>query len=176
MTVSVDDLEKRFTGWLREHRGILWKVARSFALDAVAESELRQEMMLQIWRSLPGFRATAKPSTWIYRVCLNTAMTWQRGARRRERRVELNGDLPDVSCPTPQPPEAQENAEQLAALYAAIRALPPAERSLVLLLLEDLSYREIAEITGLTENHVGVALTRARKKLGEAMKEVRREY
>lgn len=176
MTVPATDPETIFTGWLREHRGILFKVARSFAAEPVTQGELVQEMMLQLWRSLPRFRAEAKASTWIYRVCLNTAHTWQRGEARQNRRTQPLVDVPEIACAAPSPTAAQENAEALAALYAAVRVLPTAERSLVLLLLDGLTYREISEITGLTENHVGVALTRARKKLAEAMKEVRREY
>jgi RNA polymerase sigma-70 factor (ECF subfamily) len=176
VTDSSETPEGLFTAWLREHRGILFKVARSFASDPATEGDLMQEMMLQLWRSLPRFAGGAKPSTWIYRVCLNTAMTWRRTEQRREQRVSPLAELPEVACPAPRPADVQENAEVLAALYDAIRALPAAERSLVLLLLDGLSYRDIAEITGLTESHVGVALTRVRKKLAEAMKEVRREY
>lgn len=176
MTVSSANLEELFTAWLREHRGILFKVARSFASQDAAESELLQEMMVQLWRSLPRFTGAAKPSTWIYCVCLNTAMTWRRAEQRREQRVSPMSELPEVTCPAPAPADVHENTELLTALYGAIRALPAAERSLVLLLLDGLSYRDIAEITGLTENHVGVALTRARKKLAETMKEVCREY
>lgn len=176
VTVSAADSEALFASWLREYRPILYRVARSFASDTATEDELVQEMMLQLWRSLPQFQGGAKPSTWIYRVCLNTAMTWRRTEKRRESRVAPMADVPDLPSAAPHVAQAQENAEALAALYAAVRALPEAERSLVLLLLDGLSYRDIAEITGLTENHVGVALTRARKKLMETMKEVRREY
>jgi RNA polymerase sigma-70 factor (ECF subfamily) len=165
--------EKRYTDWLRDYRGILLKVARSFAAVAADQDELFQEMMLQLWRSLPRFQAQAKPSTWVYRVCLNTAQTWRRTEQRRQ---YLAGPLPSESASdAPSPGVAHEQAETLAALYTAVRALPPADRALVLLLLDGQSYREISEITGLTENHVGVALTRARKKLAEAMKEVRHE-
>lgn len=176
MGISSNHLEALFADWLREHRGILVKVARSFAADATGQSELLQELMFQLWRSMPRFRSEAKPSTWIYRVCLNAALTWQRTERRRDYLLSPLGELPEPACPTLPPAERHEQTETLGALYAAVRALPAAERSLVLLLLDGLSYREIGEITGLTENHVGVALTRARKKLAETLKEVRHEH
>ena len=173
MTSCAAETEVRYTGWLRDHRGILLKVARSFAAGAADQDELYQEMMLQLWRSLPRFQGQAKASTWIYRVCLNTAQTWR---RTEQRRSYLAGPLPaEPACERPTPGAVQEQTETIAALYAAIRSLPAADRSLVLLLLDGLSYREISEITGLTENHVGVALTRARKKLADLMKEVRHE-
>ena len=171
-----DELELTFTSWIRDYRGILMKVTRSFAADEGTQAELFQELLFQLWRSMPSFRGKSQPSTWIYRVCLNAALTWQRTERRRTYVVSAAGDLPEAACPALPPPDAQEQSETLAALYAAVRALPPGERSIVLLLLDGLSYREISEITGQTENHVGVALTRVRKKLAEAMKEVRHEY
>jgi RNA polymerase sigma-70 factor, ECF subfamily len=162
-----------FTAWWREHRGIFLKTARAFTTSSADEDDLVQEMLMQLWRSLPSFRAQCQPSTWIYRVCLNTAFTWKRGEKRRLLRVTPAESAADNEpCAQPPPSTSHERADQLDALYAAIRSLPASERSLVLLLLDGLSYRDISEITGLTENHVGVALTRARKKLTELLKEV----
>jgi RNA polymerase sigma-70 factor (ECF subfamily) len=160
-----------FKTWIEEHRGILAKVARSFAPVPADGEDLRQEMMLQLWTSLPSFAGQAKPSTWIYRVCLNTALTWRRGAQRRENRIDRNIDpgLLEVAAASPGHPADSEMVEKL---YAAIHALPMFDRALVLLALDGLAYREIAEITGLTENHVGVSLTRARKRLATLMKGV----
>jgi RNA polymerase sigma-70 factor (ECF subfamily) len=169
------DHDNLFTAWWRDHCSIFLQVARSFAPTPADEADLVQEMLVQLWRSLPRFRAQCKPSTWIYRVCLNTALTWRRDESRRLPRAAAAEAAIETACARPPPGAQHERDEQLAALYAAIRQLPPAERSLVLLLLDGLSYREIGEIAGLTENHVGVSLTRARKKLAESMQEVRHE-
>jgi RNA polymerase sigma-70 factor (ECF subfamily) len=128
--------------------------------------------MLQIWISTKSFAGQAKPSTWIYRVCLNTALTWRRGAVRRAQRIDPVADLAQVATPAASPAENAADRELLDNLYAAIHALPAADRALVLLLLDGLAYREIAEIMGLTENQVGVALTRARKRLAAQLKGV----
>jgi len=98
---------------------------------------LSQEMMLQIWRSLPGFRGQAKASTWIYRVCLNTALTWQRGQRKRESHAAPETSLEEISSGDPRPDQSHENAELLTELYRRIRELAPAERSLVVLALDE---------------------------------------
>jgi RNA polymerase sigma-70 factor, ECF subfamily len=84
VSLSAKEYESCYLDWLCDYRGILLKVARSFAAAAVDQEELFQEMMLQLWRSLPRFQSQAKPSTWIYRVCINTAQTWQRTERRRQ--------------------------------------------------------------------------------------------
>jgi RNA polymerase sigma factor (sigma-70 family) len=165
-----DTTETLFTQWLRDHRGILVKVSRSFTREPADQSDLLQEMMFQLWQSLPRFRGGAKPSTWIYRVCLNTASRWRRTEGRRERHLEPDADLTQLAVDTASPAESAGQHELLERLYTAIHAMPVFDRSLVLLALDGLAYREMAEITGLTENHVGVALTRARKRLTELMR------
>lgn len=171
---SAHPYETQLVTWLQEHRGIFVKVARSFAGEPAAQDDLVQEMAVQVWQSLPRFKNQSKVSTWIYRVCLNTALRWRRGERARPA-----GEVLDVAAELrsaePEPARIHETEELLAAVYAQIRALPPAERSLVILHLDGLSYREISDIVGMSENHVGVALTRARRKLAESLKEVRDE-
>lgn len=168
--------DRQFCAWLGEHRGIFVKIARAYASEPEDQRDLLQEMQLQVWRSLGSFRGQAQPSTWIYRVCLNTALAWCRAERRQP---SSSADAPELPTEIPsdegRPGHSHEKAELLLQLYAAIRQLAPAERSLVLLLLDGLSYREISEITGLTENHVGVALTRARGRLAEKLKGIRDE-
>jgi RNA polymerase sigma-70 factor (ECF subfamily) len=159
-----------YAAWLEEHRGILGKVTRSFAQTPGDAADLWQELLLQLWLSVPSYAGQAKPSTWIYRVCLNTALTWRRGAARRERRMEPSTDLSQVTAEVASPADSAGQRELLEKLYTAIRAMPDFDRALVLLSLDGLPYREIAEVTGLTENHVGVALTRARKRLAGHMK------
>lgn len=162
--------EARFVAWLSEHGGIIHKIARAYAVRSVDQAELVQEIRLQLWRSLSAFRAESKASTWIYRVSLNTAMTWRRDMATRMRRIEPGADLAQVPANVATPADTADEGEMLARLYAAIHAVADFDRALVLLMLDGLSYREIGEVTGLTENHVGVALTRARRRLGELMK------
>jgi RNA polymerase sigma-70 factor (ECF subfamily) len=146
---SSPDHESLFQRWLEEHRGIVIKVARSFAQSPSDVADLQQEAMLQLWISLPSYAGQAKPSTWVYRVCLNTALTWRRGTARRERRIESGTDLSLVMAEAASPAERAGEREMLEKLYAAIHALPEFDRALVLLSLDGLAYREIAEITGL---------------------------
>ena len=159
-----------FKTWLDEHRGIIVRVTRSFAPVPADAADLQQEILLQLWMSLKSFANQSKPSTWIYRVALNTALTWRRGTMRRERHFEREADVAELAAETHSPADRASEQEILGKLYDAIHALPMFDRALVLLALDGLAYREIAEITGLTENHVGVALTRARRRLGEIMK------
>jgi len=130
-------------------------------------------MLVQLWRSVPRFRAEAKPSTWIYRICLNTGLTWRRTEGRRTARVVAQPEpLETASTEEAGPADTEEQQDLMAKLMQAVRELPRGDRSLVVMALDGLNYHEISEITGMTENHVGVALTRARKKLSVALKEV----
>ncbi len=166
------DRASLFKTWLEEHRGIVVRVTRSFAPAPADAADLQQEILLQLWISLSSYAGQAKPSTWIYRVCLNTAMTWRRGTARREKRHEPEADIAHLATEAGSPADQAGERELLEKLYAAINALPDFDRALVPLSLDGLAYREIAEITGLTENHVGVALTRARQRLAQLMKGV----
>lgn len=163
--------ESRFTTWLADHGTIPRKLSRVYAADANDGADLHQEMLVQMWRSLPHFDGQARETTWIYRVCLNTAFTWRRNRRRREARMprsEVNLDHTPASSAGPA--DAQEQSERHAVLLEAVRSLPAAERSLITLSLEGLNHRDIGEVLGMTPNHVGVALLRARRKLATKLK------
>lgn len=168
--------ETLFLAWLEEHRGIFYRLSRAYTESAEDQADLAQEMAAQLWRSLPGFRQQCQPVTWVYRVCLNTALGWRRGAIHRPRPENRTHEaIEALVSAEPRPGWTHEQEELLVRLYDAIRQLPTGERSLVLLSLDGLSYREISELTGLTENHVGVALSRARQKLAVTLKEVSHE-
>jgi RNA polymerase sigma-70 factor (ECF subfamily) len=162
--------ETRFREWLAAHTGLLLKVARSFAEGTADVDDLLQEMLLQVWISLPNFRGQSKPTTWLYRVALNTALAWKRREHKHRRQgvvITTGAEIVDVAAVSE---EQQAQREQLEQLYAAIRALEPTKRALVLLYLDGLTYAEMAEVTGLSETNVGVRLTRIKRELTTILK------
>lgn len=126
--------------------------------------DLFQEIMINVWNSLPSFRGDSKASTWMYRVAVNTALIHRRKRRPTE-------PLPELRDPARGAQQSMEDEERLASLRAAVATLPDQDRLIVTLLLEGLSYKEIAEITGLTVNHVGVKISRAKQALEEILTE-----
>lgn len=140
---------EQFELWVREHAAILHHVARAFS-SPEDRDDLMQEILLAVWRAVPGFRGDSSPTTYLYRVSHNAAMTWR---RKRPRAMEM--------------PAAEAKDSRLDQLYSGIRELPVLDRSLILLHLDGLAYREIAAIHGITENLVGTRLTRARARLLE---------
>lgn len=161
------DLESLFKSWLVQHGGAVLKVARAYTLTADECQDLVQEILLQVWCSLPQFQGRASASTWAYRVALNTALSWQRNETRRRARQQPVLELEPLSPRELDGPQLAMQREAVERLYAAIRQLPKADAALVLLYLDDLSYQQMAEVLGITESNVGVKLTRAKKALGE---------
>jgi RNA polymerase sigma-70 factor (ECF subfamily) len=148
--------QERFQAWVGEHIGVLHRVARAFAASA-DQPDLLQELLIAVWRAAPAFRGDSAPSTFIFRVAHNRALTWRRGEVRRRRR--------DNEYQRLHVEEASGEDPLLEQLYEAIRQLEPLDRSLVLLSLEGQSYAEIAALHGLSETNIGARLSRARQKL-----------
>ena len=157
--------EQLFHQWLREHSGILGKVVRAFTPTAQDREDLLQEILVQLWMSLPRYQAHAKASTWIYRVAFNTALAWKRKAKRLSSQVSLSW----IEPPADTTPETTARDQLIEQLYTAIRQLPGVDASLALMHLDGLSYQEMAAVLGISENHVGVKLTRIRQHLARTM-------
>jgi len=156
--------------WLGEHGSSVVKVARAYTLTGEECQDLAQEILLQAWRSLPNFEGKASAATWFYRVALQTAMNWHRKDKPRRSRQQ---PLLEVQVLAPEGFDCAEQAQQrdtVEQLYKAIHQLPKTDAALVLLYLDELSYREMAEVLGISESNVGVKLNRAKKVLGELMK------
>lgn len=168
--MSANDPPSIFEAWLREHPGIPHHVAHGFAEGADRE-DLRQELLVALWKSVPAFRGECAVPTFIYRVCHLAALTWRRTRRNHERKMERYRTTSEEGMDGARPPTGDAgqagdgNAVLLEKLYAAIRRLPDLERSLILLSLDGLSYREMSEVHGIGESHVGVLLHRARQRL-----------
>lgn len=163
----------RFERWLADHAAVLHHVANGFA-EGEDRHDLMQELLLALWRAAPAFRGGALPSTFIFRVAHNTALTWKRSQRNYRRRLERFEQL----APAPEREgegRAAREQETLELLYAQIRQLAPVDRSLILLHLDGLSYAEMAEMHGLSETNVGARLSRLKQKLSSALKDVSHE-
>jgi RNA polymerase sigma-70 factor, ECF subfamily len=141
---------------------------RSFAEAPHDQDDLFQDVLVNLWSSIPNYRGDAKVTTWIYRVAFNTAVVWQRGERRRQRRHAAF--LNEAAASTqPSPDDGRYDNELIERLYAAIRQLPKVDASLALMHLDGLSYQEMSEVLGISENYVGVKLTRIRQQLSGLM-------
>ena len=158
-----------FRRWFDQHLGLMLKVVRGCAAPQ-DQDDLFQDVLVQVWSSIPAFRREAQETTWIYRVAFNTALAWRRVQRRRreghERFLEFDASPRLYPSHVDSLPE-QEIVDQL---YAAIRQLPKVDASLALMHLDGLSYQEMAGVIGISENYIGVKLNRIRKHLADQLK------
>lgn len=165
-----DDQQSIFTQWLEEHSSSVIKVARAYTLTSEECQDLAQEILLQAWRSLPTFEGRSSAATWFYRVALHTAMNWHR--KDKPRRVNQK-PLMELHTPVTDGADSAEQVQQretIEQLYNAIHRLPKTDAALVLLYLDELSYREMADVLGISESNAGVRLNRAKKALNALMK------
>ena len=151
--------EEEFVALVRANERLIYKVCSFYVSPAVRLEELRQEVVANLWRGYSRFRGESAHSTWIYRVALNTCVSYI----RRERRSQRLPPPPEPAAETPREPDGSE--ERIALLYRSIATLNDIDKAVILLWLEEKSYVEIAEITGLTTTNVGVRLNRIKNKL-----------
>jgi RNA polymerase sigma-70 factor (ECF subfamily) len=164
-----EDQKSLFMNWLGEHGAAVMKVARAYTLTSDECQDLAQEILLQAWRSLPKFEGKASAATWFYRVALHTAMNWQRKDKPRRTRQQPLVDVQVLATEGANSAEQAQQRETVEQLYNAVHQLPKTDAALVLLYLEELSYREMAEVLGISESNVGVKLNRAKKALSALM-------
>ncbi len=158
------NIDKQFIDRINQNIGIALKVSGLYFLDTYEREDVMQEMMYQLWKSYKQFDGRSKFSTWMYSVCLNTALTYQRKIKKnRNESLSLRHlQIPEQSN--------QQQEENIKMLLQAIATLNPLNKAIVLLYLDDLSYEEIATITGLTKSNVSVRLVRIKKELETQLK------
>lgn len=149
-----------FEQMLRRSRCILYKVCLAFT-DRQADhvDDLYQEIVCNLWRGWPKFRGESDPTTWVYRIALNTAGMELRKRKRRERYelVPLDEGLLGTL--------REDDDPRRETLYNLIDQLPDDEKKLLFLHLDHLTNAQIAEVAGTTEAAVKQHLYRIRQKL-----------
>jgi RNA polymerase sigma-70 factor (ECF subfamily) len=148
-----------FETWIDRHKAILFKVARVYDATHPDREDLFQEIALQLWHSVEAWRGDCEATTWIYRVALNTALAWRRKERRhRHGRQDIEDATGLLVAPSGHDP-------RLDWIYQRIAELDEGNRALALLMLDGFSYRDMAQILGLSESNVGVKINRIKAAL-----------
>ncbi len=153
---------EKFIAIVKENQRLIYKVCYTYCKNSESRKDLEQEILIQLWKSLPRFDGRAKMSTWIYRVALNTAFLFHRNESKHKENKESVDKLVFFVADTS---EASEQEERIAKLYRFIDTLDELNKALMLLYLEDRKHKEIAEILGITETNVGTKINRIKNKL-----------
>jgi RNA polymerase sigma factor (sigma-70 family) len=153
--------QAQFLQLIDQHQGIIHKICRLYRDSMEDREDLFQDIVFQLWKSVPAFEGRSAFSTWMYRVALSTAIT---GYRKKKPAITYTANLPD------KPVTADYQEEQRDQLFTALKLLDDGDKAIIALYLEGLNYQEIAAITGITENNVGVKLNRIKKKIQQLLK------
>src|SRR5688500_10634683 len=156
-------LEKTFLTALEQNQHKLLRVCSVYAENPEDKKDLFQEAVINIWQSMHTFEKKSSMSTWMFRITLNVCLRLQmKQAKNRDRFRKLNS----ISIENIQDEEPNlEEQERLIRLRNCIKKLNDADKAITTLYLEELSYKEISDITGLTENNVAVKIKRIKTKL-----------
>lgn len=155
-----EEKEQRFLALIDCNKQIIYKVCYMYANDENHFNDLYQEVMVNLWQGMDGFRGDAQLSTWVYRVCINTCVSIFR--RSGKLGISLSVDeIIDI-------PYDDSRSSQLKEMYQLINRLNRMEKAIILMWLDEKSYDEIAEVTGLTRNNVASRLHRIKAKLIES--------
>lgn len=151
-------MEKVFLKTIHEHQNLIYKICRMYRNTKEDQKDLFQEIVFQLWKAFPHFRGESKITTWMYRIALNTAIL---EFRKSKPAISYSDQLPDQLSV----PGRAEELDQEEQMYQLLKYLDVSERAILTLYLEEYSYKEIADIIGITENYVGVKINRIKEKL-----------
>lgn len=158
-------MEEKFIELLHQNQGIVHKITNLYFGARLEKEDYHQELIIQLWKAFPSFNKTAKFSTWMYRVCLNAAIDITRKEKKHFKHVRLSGteghDISDTND------GEYANQEKL---YQAISRLSTIDKAIITLYLEEYSYKEIAEIAGITESNTGVKINRIKSEILKSFK------
>lgn len=162
--------KKEFLEIISAYQGILHKVTLVYFREKAEREDMFQEILYQLWKSFPKLKNRNRIGSWIYKVAINTSLS----QINKNRRVDFRAHLPDLLS-TENTEEVIINNEETRLLLTAIHQMSDIDKTIMLLYLDEKSYEEIAEITGLSANNVGVKINRAKKELNHQLTNIYHE-
>ncbi len=148
-------MEKEFTELLYQNQGIVHKICSLYFNNRTDKEDYKQELIIQLWKAFPSFNNQSKFSTWMYRVCLNASIDILRKEKTQPQFIKI--DNYSIEATTESNSDKDENIEKL---YQAINKLTDIDKAIITLYLDEFSYKEIAEIIGISESNTGVKINR----------------
>lgn len=159
--------QKRYEDIIRTHKDSIYRICLGYIYETDLVEDLFQEVLIALWKSLSSFRDEAKLSTYIYRVTVNTAISFNRKRTKHKQESRLEFPLPVHDSPV----DEITSREEFQLLRSCIRRLEDQDRLIISLYLEELSYKEIAGVAGISVNYVGVKINRIKELLKRCIKD-----
>ena len=161
----MENKEKLFKEIFATNSKKIFHLCYGYTGDSDSANDLLQETFLKVWQNLDKFRNKSLISTWIYRIAVNTCLTYLR-SEKRQAKDELTENIIET-----RPEEFSDKNEQVALLYTCISKLEENDRLLITMVLDELPYPEIADIVGISEGNLRVKIHRIKQKLTELFKQ-----
>ncbi len=158
--MGLTEQEVAFTKLITEHKAAIYRICMANLNDTSYTDDLCQEVCMQIWKGLPSFRGEANIKTWIYRIAINCTISFN----IKQNKTHYN-NLNDSLLSIPDDNDSSIKEQQLKALLFCIQTLPPQDKLLISLYMEGLSYKEIAEVSGISISNTGVKISRIKNQL-----------
>lgn len=153
----METLDTTFAQMVREHKSTIYTVCFMFSKDSDEVSDLFQEVLINLWKGYASFQNRSSVDTWIWKVSFNTCISYE---RKKQKRATLPLTM-DINLFE----DKDEDSRQIRQLYDRIHRLKPFDRAIVLLWLENMSYKEIGAIVGISTKNVSVRLYRIKEEL-----------
>lgn len=160
----------QFLSILEENKKIIFKVCNSYCANPEDRKDLTQEVIIQLWKSFDKYNPQYKLSTWIYRIALNVSISFYRSEHKIRK---ITSPMHDRVIEISDDGEAGEAESNINLLRQFIDQLDELNRALMILYLDDNSYKEIAEIIGITETNVATKISRIKKGLKQQFSNVK---
>jgi RNA polymerase sigma-70 factor (ECF subfamily) len=164
--------ETAFLSLVNKHKGILYKASRIYADSLEDREDLQQEILIQLWKSYQNFKGNSEFSTWMYRVAINTAITY---LKKEKKRTNNHTDVPhhfEVQHEDYNPTKDK----QLEVFYTAVQELKALEKAVIFYFMEGMSHKEIGDNLGLSEGNARVKLNRTKEKIQQIIKKSGYEF
>ena len=154
--------KEKFIRIIKDYQNLIYKICNNYCSNSDDRKDLEQEILYQLWKSFKRYDGRVKLSTWIYKVALNTAISFYRNDKKHSKnRIKI--DVSIISLPEQE--YNPEIDEKIKLLYAFIEKLNEIDKALMLLYLDSNKYTEIAEILGISESNVSTKISRIKKAL-----------
>lgn len=158
--------DKIFEEILERNKHKIYRICNVYAVPPIEAQDLFQEVVYQIWKSLESFKNNSSIDTWVYKVAINVCL---RSKMKLDKNYSKTVRFDSIHFTPTEKEIDTSNQEKIKYLKECIAVLNETEKSIIILYLDNLPYKEIAIITGLSENHIAVKMKRIRKKLFECI-------
>jgi RNA polymerase sigma factor (sigma-70 family) len=160
--MNIQPDKEAFVRLLQDNKRIIFKICNSYCCKKEERDDLAQEIVYQLWKSFNNFSPDFKFTTWMYRIALNVAISFYRKESKSKNRIPFSESLIVFEENTDVNTEVENNIHLLQKFISELKEI---DKSIMLLYLDDKSYKEIAEITGISGTNVASKIKRIKDKL-----------